>query len=119
MASPPYTALVETFFRRIRRHQDISEDSERKNFYSDMILSHLKVDRIESGRIYCTLKVDASCVNSYNTLHGGVVASVAAEVGLACAKMTAGEKDFFLGEHSTAYLAAVGINGLAISTFQV
>ncbi|KAK8956817.1 hypothetical protein KSP39_PZI000785 [Platanthera zijinensis] len=109
MASPPYTAPVENFFWRIRRHQDILEDSERKNFYSDMIVCHLKVDRNESGRIYCTLKVDASCANPHNTLHGGVVASVAAEVGLACAKMMAGE-EFFLGEHNTAYLAAAGIN---------
>jgi hypothetical protein len=47
------------------------------------------------------------CVqNAYNTLHGGAVAAVAEAVGMACARAAAGDKEIFLGELSTAYLAA-------------
>ena len=48
--------------------------------------------------------------NPYNTLHGGAVAAVAEVVALACAKTVAGDKELFLGESSTAYLAAARLN---------
>ncbi|XP_020242805.1 uncharacterized protein LOC109821021 [Asparagus officinalis] len=42
---------------------------------------------------------------------GGIgVAAVAEEVGLACAKTVAGDKEFFLWESSTAYLSAARLN---------
>jgi acyl-coenzyme A thioesterase 13 len=50
--------------------------------------------------------MDFSLQNPYNTLHGGVVAAVAEAVGMACARAAAGDKEMFLGELSTAYLAA-------------
>jgi len=48
--------------------------------------------------------------NQYNTLDGGAVAAVAETVGLACARAAAGDKEMFLGELSTAYLAAARVN---------
>ena len=48
--------------------------------------------------------------NQYNTLHGGAVAAVAEAVGMACARSAAGDKEMFLGELSTAYLAAARLN---------
>ncbi|ONK76366.1 uncharacterized protein A4U43_C03F26940 [Asparagus officinalis] len=50
--------------------------------------------------------------NPYNSLQGGegVVAAVAEEVGLTCAKTVAGDKEFFLWESSTAYLSAARLN---------
>lgn len=48
--------------------------------------------------------------NQYNTLHGGAVAAVAEAVGMACARAAAGDKEMFLGELSTAYLAAARLN---------
>ena len=48
--------------------------------------------------------------NQYNTLHGGAVAAVAEAVGMACARAAAGDKEMFLGELSTAYLAAARVN---------
>lgn len=48
--------------------------------------------------------------NQYKTLHGGAVAAVAEAVGMACARAAVGDKEFFLGELSTAYLAAARLN---------
>jgi acyl-coenzyme A thioesterase 13 len=50
--------------------------------------------------------MDFSLQNPYNTLHGGAVAAVAEAVGMACARAAAGDREMFLGELSTAYLAA-------------
>ena len=48
--------------------------------------------------------------NGYNTLHGGAVAALAEAVGMACARAAAGDKEMFLGELSTAYLAAARLD---------
>ncbi|KAH0465387.1 hypothetical protein IEQ34_005490 [Dendrobium chrysotoxum] len=106
----PSTARTIGFFKTLGLFKNIPEDSERKDFYSDIIRSFLKVDYIDRGRVLCTLKVNAAVVNIYNTLHGGAVASVAEMVGLACAQTAAGDKEFFLGEFSTAYLSAAGLD---------
>ncbi|KAL0923651.1 hypothetical protein M5K25_007716 [Dendrobium thyrsiflorum] len=106
----PSAAQTIGFLKSLGLYKNIPEASERKGFYSDIIRSLLKVDHIDRGRILCTLKVNAAVVNSYNTLHGGAVASVAEMVGLACVQTAAGDKDFFLGEFSTAYLAAAGLD---------
>jgi acyl-coenzyme A thioesterase 13 len=50
--------------------------------------------------------MDFSLQNPYNTLHGGAVAAVAEAIGMACAQAAAGDREMFLGELSTAYLAA-------------
>ncbi|XP_020673049.1 uncharacterized protein LOC110092727 isoform X5 [Dendrobium catenatum] len=100
----PSTARTIGFFKTLGLFNNIPEASERKDFYSDIIRSLLKVDYIDRGRVFCTLK------NIYNTLHGGAVASVAEMVGLACVQTVAGDKEFFLGEFSTAYLAAAGLD---------
>ncbi|XP_020673048.1 acyl-coenzyme A thioesterase 13 isoform X4 [Dendrobium catenatum] len=106
----PSTARTIGFFKTLGLFNNIPEASERKDFYSDIIRSLLKVDYIDRGRVFCTLKVNAAVVNIYNTLHGGAVASVAEMVGLACVQTVAGDKEFFLGEFSTAYLAAAGLD---------
>jgi len=54
--------------------------------------------------------MDFSLQNPYNTLHGGAVAAVAEAVGMACARAAAGDREMFLGELSTAYLAAARCN---------
>ncbi|XP_058084714.1 uncharacterized protein LOC131232475 isoform X2 [Magnolia sinica] len=48
--------------------------------------------------------------NRYNTLHGGVVATIAETMALACVKSVAGDKDFFLGEMATTFLSATRVN---------
>ncbi|XP_020581378.1 uncharacterized protein LOC110025300 [Phalaenopsis equestris] len=106
----PSAARTIGFFTTLGLFQNIPEASERKDFYSDLIRSLLKVDHIDRGQIACTLKVNASVVNPYNTLHGGVVSSVADLVGLACVKTVYGDKEFFLGEFSTSYLAAARLD---------
>ncbi|KAI0520528.1 hypothetical protein KFK09_008004 [Dendrobium nobile] len=106
----PSTERTIGFFKTLGLFKSIPEASERKDFYSDIIRSLLKVDCIDRGRVLCTLKVNAAVVNIYNTLHGGAVASVAEMVGLACVQTAAGDKEFFLGEFSTAYLAAAGLD---------
>ncbi|PKA54170.1 hypothetical protein AXF42_Ash000003 [Apostasia shenzhenica] len=116
MAAPPEqskplsVAKTEGFFRTLGLFQGIPEASERKDFHSDLIRSLLKVDRVELCRIVCTLTVKSSVTNPFNILHGGVVAAVSEAVALACLKTAAGDKEFFLGESSTAYLAAARVD---------
>ncbi|XP_008799555.1 acyl-coenzyme A thioesterase 13 [Phoenix dactylifera] len=106
-----YVANTERFFRRLGLFQEsFPEACEKKDFYSDLIRSLLKVDRIESGRITCSLSVNSAVTNTYNTLHGGVVAAVAEAVALACVRTVAGDKEFFLGEFSTSYLSAARLD---------
>ncbi|CAN6311542.1 unnamed protein product [Urochloa humidicola] len=61
-------------------------------------------------RVSCTITVSPAVTNIYNTLHGGAVAAVAEAVGMACARAAAGDKEMFLGELSTAYLAAARLH---------
>ncbi|KAG0542803.1 hypothetical protein BDA96_02G135300 [Sorghum bicolor] len=70
------------------------------------ILSSVAVSASPTPRVSCTITVSHAVTNPYNTLHGGVVAAVAEAVGMACARAAAGDKEMFLGELSTAYLAA-------------
>ncbi|PKA52058.1 hypothetical protein AXF42_Ash013995 [Apostasia shenzhenica] len=66
MAAPPEqskplsVAKTVGFFRTLGLFQGIPEASERKDFHSDLIRSLLKVDRVELGRIVCTLTVKSS-----------------------------------------------------------
>ncbi|KAG0454039.1 hypothetical protein HPP92_025343 [Vanilla planifolia] len=112
MDSPSEISIAKTkgFFQTMGLFRSIPEATEKKDFYSYLIRSLLKVERIERGRVICTLSVTSTVTNPYNTLHGGVVAAVAEEIGLACAKSVVGDKQFFLGEFSTAYLVAARID---------
>ncbi|KAJ8512503.1 hypothetical protein OPV22_002937 [Ensete ventricosum] len=107
---PDPLAATEGFFRHLGLFETLPESADKKDFFSDLIRSILNVDRVEPGRITCTLTVRSTVTNPYNTLHGGAVAAVAEMVSLACAKTAAGDKDFFLGESSTAYLSAARLN---------
>ncbi|CAL5065674.1 unnamed protein product [Urochloa decumbens] len=74
------------------------------------ILSSTVVSASPDPRVSCTITVSPAVTNSYNTLHGGAVAAVAEAVGMACARAAAGDKEMFLGELSTAYLAAARLH---------
>ncbi|KAG1354577.1 acyl-coenzyme A thioesterase 13 [Cocos nucifera] len=106
-----YVANTEGFFRRLGLFKEsLPEACEKKDFYSDLVGSLLKADRIERGRITCSLSVNSAVTNLYNTLHGGVVAAVAEAVALACVRTVAGDKELFLGEFSTSYLSAARLD---------
>ncbi|KAL6843267.1 hypothetical protein ACP4OV_026980 [Aristida adscensionis] len=62
-------------------------------------------------RVACVLTVSPAVTNQYNTLHGGAVAAAAEVVGMACARAAAGDREMFLGELSTAYLAPARSHG--------
>ncbi|KAI3958364.1 hypothetical protein MKW98_011052 [Papaver atlanticum] len=88
-----------------------NEASERKGLFSDRILDLLKVDRIEPGRIICSLIVNPLVNNPYGTLHGGAVAAVAKLVAMACALTVVDEdKDLYLGELNMSYHSASAVN---------
>eukprot|EP00262_Sarcandra_glabra_P007260 TRINITY_DN19945_c0_g1_i2.p1 TRINITY_DN19945_c0_g1~~TRINITY_DN19945_c0_g1_i2.p1 ORF type:complete len:170 (+),score=15.57 TRINITY_DN19945_c0_g1_i2:36-545(+) len=75
-----------------------------------LVRGSLRVDRIDRGRIICSFTIKKPVTNKYSTLHGGVVATVAEVVALACVRSVAGDKDFFLGESSISYLSAARLN---------
>lgn len=82
-----------------------------KGYLSNIIRGVLEVLHVESGRISLLLRVKPVVANKYGALHGGVVASVAELVAVACAKTVMGnEKDLFLGELSNSYLSSAQSN---------
>ncbi|KAJ4759466.1 Thioesterase family protein [Rhynchospora pubera] len=111
-SSPPADSVARLmgFFRSLGILKSPPPIADRQDFFSDVIRSLLSVDLVEPGHIICTLTVNPTVANPYNTLHGGVVASVTEAMTLACAKTVAGDKEFFLGEMSTSYLSAARID---------
>ncbi|KAI3841814.1 hypothetical protein MKX03_002063 [Papaver bracteatum] len=99
------------FLQRAGAFENPSEGFERKGLISELMKDLLKVDRIERGRIVCHLTVITRVTNPYGTLHGGVVATVANLVAMACARTVVNEdKELLLGELNISYLSASGIN---------
>ncbi|KAJ3680148.1 hypothetical protein LUZ60_016426 [Juncus effusus] len=113
MAAPPPSdsvANLRGFFHSHGIHQSIPASADGGDFFSDMIRSLLSVDLVEPGRVVCSLSASPYVLNSYDTLHGGAVASVAEKVAVACGKTVAGDKELFLGELSTSYLSAARVD---------
>ncbi|KAM0934650.1 putative acyl-CoA hydrolase [Dioscorea sansibarensis] len=105
-----YAANTKGFFEKLGLSKPIPDAADRRGFYSDLLRSLLKADRVETGRIICSFVVNPAFTNPYNTLHGGVVASVAEAVAVACANSVAGDVELFTGETATSYLSAARVN---------
>ncbi|KAJ9539410.1 hypothetical protein OSB04_032143 [Centaurea solstitialis] len=105
---PPENAMnVTSFITRVGCGSLIPAKYEAHDLHSDLIRSLLKVQHVHRGRITCILTVKPYACNTYNTLHGGVIGSVAEMVATACARTVVNkDKDLFLGELSVSYLAA-------------
>lgn len=56
-------------------------DSMPIQFFDPMIMSGLKVDLIERGRVLCSMTVPARLLNVGNSLHGGATAALVDVVG--------------------------------------
>ncbi|KAL7614994.1 hypothetical protein Lser_V15G05976 [Lactuca serriola] len=56
-------------------------DSMPFRFFEPMIMSGLKVDLIERGRVLCSMKVPPRLLNVGNSLHGGATAALVDVVG--------------------------------------
>ncbi|XP_078167700.1 thioesterase superfamily protein isoform X1 [Carex rostrata] len=113
MASPPPAdsiANLMRFLRNVGMGKSLPSIAHSQDSISHIIRSILSVDLIQPGHIICTLTVNPTVSNFYNTLHGGVVASVSEAMTLACAKSVAGDKELFLGEMTTSYLSAARID---------
>ncbi|KAK9143466.1 hypothetical protein Syun_012866 [Stephania yunnanensis] len=79
--------------------------------YPDLIRELLKLHRIDRGRITSSLSVKPAFLNSFGSLHGGAVASIAQAIAEACARtVVAEDKEMFLGELATSYLSPARVN---------
>ncbi|MCL7024415.1 hypothetical protein MKW94_024960 [Papaver nudicaule] len=87
-----------------------SEGFEKKGLISVMMKDLLKVDRIEHGRVICTLTVTTTVTNGCGTLHGGAVAVAAKMAAFACARTVVSDRELLLGELSTSDLSAADTN---------
>ncbi|KAI3723494.1 hypothetical protein L2E82_35113 [Cichorium intybus] len=56
-------------------------DSMPFRFFEPMIMSGLKIDLIEHGRVLCSMKVPPRLLNVGNSLHGGATAALVDVVG--------------------------------------
>ncbi|NP_001152568.1 thioesterase family protein isoform 2 [Zea mays] len=98
------------FFHGLGVDVPLPVSAERPDAYTSLVRAIVSSAAVTSSRVSCTLTVSPAVANQYNTLHGGAVAAVAEAVGMACARAAAGDKEMFLGELSTAYLAAARLN---------
>ncbi|XP_039794184.1 uncharacterized protein LOC120659954 isoform X3 [Panicum virgatum] len=98
------------FFHGLGVDVPLPASAERADAYVALVRAIVSSATVSSSRVSCTLTISPGVANQYNTLDGGAVAAVAETVGLACARAAAGDKEMFLGELSTAYLAAARVN---------
>ncbi|PUZ69537.1 hypothetical protein GQ55_2G117000 [Panicum hallii var. hallii] len=106
-------AVALAFIRALGAGARLPAAADQPDAYSALvraILSSAAVSASPAPRVSCTIAVSPAVTNAYNTLHGGAVAAVAEAVGMACARAAAGDKEMFLGELSTGYLAAARLD---------
>ncbi|XP_017215190.1 uncharacterized protein LOC108193167 isoform X1 [Daucus carota subsp. sativus] len=109
--SAQIVSQLREYLERIGASDTVPLNCTRKDFFSNIVGGLLKVDHVERGHITLYLRVKAAVTNAYGGLHGGVVASVAEMVAVACARTVVGkEKELFLGELSNSYLSAAPQN---------
>ncbi|KAK2650386.1 hypothetical protein Ddye_017875 [Dipteronia dyeriana] len=99
------------FFQWVGISSNIPENMSTKDFYSNIVGSHLKVHQIQRGRVTCLFSVKPAVVNFYGGVHGGAVGAVAERMAIACARtVMAEDKQIFLAELSISYLYAAPAN---------
>ncbi|KAF7814684.1 acyl-coenzyme A thioesterase 13-like [Senna tora] len=108
---PRHAYLTLSFLETMGIKSPIPHNCNAHDFYSDILRSCLKVDRIQRGRITCTFLVKPSISNFFKSLHGGAFAAAVELVSIACARsVVAEDKQLFLGEISLAYLSGAPQN---------
>ncbi|XVF73256.1 hypothetical protein PTKIN_Ptkin12aG0186800 [Pterospermum kingtungense] len=109
--SPPYVSEVMVFLENVGVSYPNVENYSSKDFYSDLLCNHLKVENVRPGRVTCSATVKPAVVNYFGGLHGGAVAAIAERVAIATARTVVGEdKQIFLGELAMSYLSAAPQN---------
>ncbi|KAK0582015.1 hypothetical protein LWI29_020452 [Acer saccharum] len=99
------------FFQWVGISSNVPENMSTKDFYSNIVGSHLKVHQIQRGRVTCLFSVKPAVVNTYGGVHGGAVGAVAERMAIACARtVMAEDKQIFLAELSISYLYAAPAN---------
>ncbi|KAI9180991.1 hypothetical protein LWI28_010044 [Acer negundo] len=99
------------FFDDWRVSSRALDNTSTKDFYSNIIGAHLRIHKIQRGRVTCFFSVKPGILNIYGGTHGGVVAAVAEKMAIACARtVVAEDKEIFLGELNMSYLSAATEN---------
>ncbi|KAL6843266.1 hypothetical protein ACP4OV_026979 [Aristida adscensionis] len=97
------------FFQALGTGAPLPAPAERPDAFAALLRAALSRATVSAAapapRVACVLTVSPDLTNPYDTLHGGAVAAAAEALGMACARAAAGDKEMFLGELSTAYLA--------------
>ncbi|KAI9089916.1 hypothetical protein K1719_028886 [Acacia pycnantha] len=101
-------------------NESLPQTSHANGFFSEFIRSFINVDRVERGRIICTVSVKPPICNCLERLHGGGLASVAEFISIACARtVVAEDKQIFLGEMSMSYLSGAPVTAEVIADASV
>ncbi|XP_054781268.1 uncharacterized protein LOC129288621 isoform X2 [Prosopis cineraria] len=101
-------------------NESLPQTSHANGFFSAFIRNFLNVERVQRGRIICTVSVEPPISNYFETLHGGGLASVVELISIACARtVVAEDKHIFLGELSMSYLSGAPVNAEVIADASV
>ncbi|KFK35318.1 hypothetical protein AALP_AA5G268800 [Arabis alpina] len=107
---PNHVLSIAQFFKSLTLPDPSLDDYTSHDSFSVLLQGNIKALSVERGRISCSVVVTPSLANFYNGLHGGVVASIAERVSMACVKTVVSEdKPLFLGELSISYLSAAPV----------
>ncbi|XP_028770335.1 acyl-coenzyme A thioesterase 13-like [Neltuma alba] len=113
---PLYASKTLAAFQIWGLNESLPQTSHANGFFSKFIRSFINVDRVERGRIICTISIKPPISNYFGTLHGGGLASVAEVISIACARtVVPGDKQIFLGEMSMSYLSGAPVTAEVIA----
>ncbi|CAA6660392.1 unnamed protein product [Spirodela intermedia] len=77
-----------------------------EKFYDAFILSGVRVDSIEPGRVLCSMTVPPRLVNTFNSLHGGATMSLVDILGSAAILSTGSKSTGVSLDISVSYLTS-------------
>ncbi|KAI9114385.1 hypothetical protein K1719_014613 [Acacia pycnantha] len=79
-------------------------------FWEPLIMSGIKVDLIEPGRVICSMKIPQRLINAGSSLHGGVTATLVDLVGTAAIRSSGAPQLGVSVEINVSYLDAAYVD---------
>ncbi|KAL9435049.1 hypothetical protein AB3S75_021335 [Citrus x aurantiifolia] len=108
---PEDVSKVIVFLKEVGASSSIPDDCCTNDSYSNILGRHIKVHKIQRGRLICHLSVKPAILNFFGGIHGGAIAAFSERMAIACARtVVAEDKEIFLGELGISYLSAAPHN---------
>eukprot|EP00249_Psilotum_nudum_P007700 c20757_g2_i4 orf=585-1010(-) len=88
----------------------LSSDQEVENCSLALACHDLQIDLIRAGFLVCSLPVKRRILNKFQTLHGGVTATLVQVIGSAVIKTVVGAREGIVTDANISYISSVLLN---------